>query len=88
VSRAEKLLRDMRNNPGGDWQIGQIERLCHAFDLELAAPTRGSHYTVRHASQARILTIPFRRPIKPVYIRELIAFIDAVEDARKEVRDE
>jgi hypothetical protein len=28
---------------------------------------------------AAILTIPARRPIKPVYIREFVAYIDAVE---------
>jgi hypothetical protein len=27
---------------------------------------------------AEKLTIPYKRPIKPVYIRKLIAFIDAV----------
>lgn len=88
MSRGEKLLRDMRANPAADWKIAHIERLCRAFDLDLAAPTRGSHYTVRHVSQTKILTIPSRRPIKPVYIRELLAFIDAVEDARRETRDD
>jgi len=27
-----------------------------------------------------ILTIPSHRPIKPVYIRKLVQFIDALED--------
>jgi len=27
------------------------------------------------------LTVPFRRPIKPVYIRKLVRFIDAVRGA-------
>jgi len=27
---------------------------------------------------AEKLTIPYKRPIKPVYIRKLVAFIDAV----------
>ena len=29
---------------------------------------------------AEKLTIPYKRPIKPVYIRKLIAFIDAVSN--------
>jgi len=29
---------------------------------------------------AQILTIPARRPIKPVYVRELVKFIDAVRE--------
>jgi hypothetical protein len=27
---------------------------------------------------AEKLTVPYKRPIKPVYIRKLVAFIDAV----------
>jgi hypothetical protein len=37
----------------------------------------GSHYKISHPNQREILTIPSRRPIKPVYIRELVKFIDA-----------
>ena len=29
-----------------------------------------------------ILTIPARRPIKPIYIRELVRFVDAVGNER------
>ena len=28
---------------------------------------------------SQILTVPFKRPIKPVYIRKLVAFIDEVK---------
>jgi predicted RNA binding protein YcfA (HicA-like mRNA interferase family) len=38
----------------------------------------GSHYKIAHPAIAQILTVPFKRPIKPVYIRKLVAFIDAV----------
>lgn len=41
----------------------------------LARSGSGSHYKVGHPSQAEIVTIPARRPIKPVYIRKLVAFI-------------
>jgi hypothetical protein len=30
---------------------------------------------------AEKLTIPYKRPIKPVYIRKLVAFIDAVRES-------
>ena len=33
---------------------------------------------VAHPRMAEKLTIPYKRPIKPVYIRKLVAFIDAV----------
>jgi hypothetical protein len=35
-----------------------------------------------HPSQRDILTIPARRPVKAVYIRKLVRFIDAVTSAK------
>ena len=43
---------------------------------------KGSHYKVKHESQAEILTVPARRPIKPGYIEALVRFIDAVTGGR------
>jgi len=82
VSKGDKLLERMRANPKGDWRIEDIEVLCRHFDIACEAPRRGSHYTVSHETQAEIVTVPFKRPIKPVYIRELVRFVDAVEAAR------
>ena len=38
----------------------------------------GSHYKVAHPKMVEKLTIPYKRRIKPVYVRKLVAFIDAV----------
>ncbi len=43
--------------------------------------TFGRRLAFQGFSQREILTVPFRRPIKPVYIRKLVRFIDAVRDA-------
>jgi hypothetical protein len=47
--------------------------------MECVAPSRGSHWRIAHHSIAAILTIPARRPIKPVYIRMLLDYIDELE---------
>lgn len=39
------------------------------------------HYKIAHPAAAEILTVPFKRPMKPVYVRKLVAFIDAVRSA-------
>jgi hypothetical protein len=71
-----KRLEDMRNNPRGDWQIGDIEAVCREFGVLCAAPRGGgSHYKVAHPKMAEKLTIPYKRP---VYIRRFVAFIDGV----------
>ena len=73
------LLERMRSQPR-DWRIGDIERLCRAFDIACTPPRTGSHYKVKHGAVPLILTIPAHRPIKPVYIRELVRFVDSVRE--------
>ena len=76
-----KRLEAMRRSPQNDWKIADVEALCKEFGID-CAPHRGgsSHYKVSHSLQTEILTIPFKRPIKPVYIRHLVKFIDAVRN--------
>lgn len=81
MASAGRLLEKMRNNPR-DWRIEDIATLCQANGVDFTAPRNGSHYKVKHQAMAQILTIPAHRPIKPVYIRELIKFIDAVRGAK------
>jgi len=73
------LLERMRGNTAGDWTIRDVETVCRQFGV-LCAPPRGggSHDKIGHPGMAEKLTIPSKRPIKPVYIRGLIAFIEAV----------
>ena len=72
-------LERMRRNPAGDWTIQDVETLCRQHQI-LCEPPRGggSHYKVAHRMMAEKLTIPYKRPIKPVYIRKLTAFVAAV----------
>ena len=79
MAAGEKLLADMRADPR-DWRINDIERLCTAFGIACVAPRKGSHYKVSHPAMAAILTIPAHRPIKPVYVRELVRFVDAIRE--------
>ena len=82
MSGGEKLLDRMRSNPR-DWRIDDIIAVCRAFDVDCTAPTAGSHYKVKHASMPEILTVPARRPIKPVYVRELVRFIDRAREVMR-----
>ena len=79
MARGDKLLDLMREN-ARDWRIEDIAVVCRAFGVEFTAPRKGSHYKVKHPAVPEILTIPAHRPIKPVYIRELLRFIDAVRE--------
>lgn len=78
MSQAEKRLAAMRANPLGDWRIDDVEMVCRAYDITVDPPRGSSHYVVKRASLRERLSIPARRPIKAVYVRHLVAFIDAV----------
>lgn len=78
-----KRFEQMRWNPRADWRIEEVQAVCKEFDIVCERSRAGSsHYKITHASQYEILTIPFKRPIKPVYIRKLIEFVEAVRNAR------
>jgi hypothetical protein len=69
----------MRRNPKSDWKIADVESLCREFEMYCMPVTReGSNYKVGHAKMSTKLTIPFKRPIKAVYIKNLVRFVDAL----------
>ena len=74
-----KRLEAMRANPKGQWRIKDVEDVCAEF-ATLCEPARGgsSHYKIAHPQMREKLSTPFARPIKPVYIRQLVRFLDAV----------
>jgi len=73
----------MRASPVGDWNIADGEALCREHNIRCMPSSGGSsHWKVSDPTQTDILTIPQRRPIKPVYIRRLVRFVDLVKEAR------
>jgi predicted RNA binding protein YcfA (HicA-like mRNA interferase family) len=72
---AADLLDRMRRNPAADWTIADVERVCRDHGLLFRAE-KGSHCHAKHPAAIEILTIPARRPIKPVYIRKLVHYIE------------
>lgn len=71
-----KLIERMRSNPRADWQIGDVEKACREAGVSCMKPTSGPHFKVGNRHGGRRLTIPARRPIKPVYIVMLVKFLD------------
>jgi predicted RNA binding protein YcfA (HicA-like mRNA interferase family) len=71
----------MRRNPAGDWTIRDVEALCNEQGL-LFRFGKGSHAHAKHPAARELLTIPARRPIKPVYIRKLVRYIESYGEHR------
>ena len=73
----------MRANPAVDWTIDDIAALCRDHAIRCTSPSGGgSHWKVSDPTQRDILTVPNRRPVKPVYIRRLVRFVELVKSAR------
>lgn len=62
--------------------MADSEAICWKFGLRCIPPKGGgSHFKVSHPSQSNIVTMPFRRPIKSVYIVKFVRYIEAVRIA-------
>lgn len=77
MSSVERKVEAMRAHPKGDWQIGDFETVARALGMTVRKGG-GSHVVFSHAASRMRLTVPARRPIKPVYVREFVAFIDEI----------
>jgi hypothetical protein len=75
VARADKTLDAMRANPR-DWRIGQLESVAAAFGVNCRKPG-GSHVVFEHPAVIEALSVPARRPIKPIYVQRFVRLIEA-----------
>ena len=72
MSRRDKRLAQMARNPH-DWRIEDLQSVAEAHGVEWMHDG-GSHVIFRDKDGAH-LTVPARRPIKPIYIKQLVALI-------------
>lgn len=79
MSKSEKLLEKMRNNPR-DWNIENIKVIADKYGLAYRQPGT-SHVTFRTTAGAKI-TIPAHKPIKAVYIKQFIELIDGLKQTK------
>lgn len=78
MTRADKLLERMRNNPR-DWSIEDLKTLAIRHDIEWRQPGT-SHVTFSKRGIAP-LTVPAHKPVKPIYVTWFVAMIDDVRSS-------
>ena len=71
-----KTIERMRANPKADWQISDVQKACREAGVRCTNPGSGSHYQIGNPGSMLKLTIPARRPIRPVYIVKLVKYLD------------
>ena len=77
MAKKKPLLDQMRANPKADWTIEKVETVCSQNGVNCDKPSNGSHYSVWSDLLGGALPVPRKRPIRPVYIRQLVGLIDA-----------
>lgn len=79
MASADKKIEAMRANPRGDWHIDDFETVARALGMTVRK-RGGSHVVFSHSSSRTRLTVPARRPIKPVYVKAFVEFIDEIRE--------
>jgi len=72
MSRAEKILSQMQNNPRG-WRIDSLKTVARAYGIDWRQ--RGTSHVVFIRADGRTLPVPARRPIKPIYIQKFVKLV-------------
>ena len=74
MASRSKLLEKMRRNPRGDWQIGDLKAIAAHYRIVSRSP--GGSHVVFVSGDGHLLTVPARRPIKPIYVKMFVEMID------------
>ena len=75
MAGTDKTLARMRANPL-DWRIEDLKTVARRYGVTWRQPGT-SHVTFRAPSGAKV-TVPARKPIKPVYVRQFVVLIDGL----------
>lgn len=67
----------MRERQNG-WRIEDLQTIAEMNGVEWRRPGRGGSHVIFSVAGVRdIVSVPARRPIKPIYIKQFLALIDA-----------
>jgi hypothetical protein len=84
VAASVKTLQKMRSNQSG-WRIEELLRVAEENGVEWRRPGGGGSHAIFSAPGVReIVSVPAKRPIKPVYVRHLLRLMDAAREARSQ----
>ena len=84
VSAAGKTLQKMRRTQTG-WRIDELQSVAGENGVAWRKPGHGGSHVIFSASGVReIVSVPAKRPIKPVYNRQFLALIDSALEVKQD----
>ncbi len=84
MSKRQKRLERIRQNPN-NVSLADLRTVLEDYGFEYKK-TVGSHYTFTYefGGETRLFVVPFRRPVKPIYIKQALRIIDQIIQDRNE----
>jgi predicted RNA binding protein YcfA (HicA-like mRNA interferase family) len=78
-TRRDKRRQKIAKNPK-NVQFEDLQRLLEDYDFELKR-TKGSHhsFTGYIGDEKTTIVIPYKRPLKAVYVKKVLAILDEIE---------
>ena len=77
------MIQQMRKSQVG-WRIEELQVVAEANRVEWRRLGRGGSHVIFSAAGVReIVSVPARRPIKPIYIKQFLALMDAAGEVGK-----
>jgi hypothetical protein len=88
VAATDKMLLKLRRNQKG-WRIEELQTIACGNGVDWRRPGRGgSHVIFSVVGVREIVSVPAKRPIKPIYIKQLLALIDAAVEVKGNERED
>ena len=78
MTKREKRLERIRQNPN-NVSLDALRRVLEDYGFEHKR-TSGSHHTFSYTQggETKLFTVPFRRPIKAVYVKKVLKLLDQI----------
>ena len=78
MSKHEKLLGKLKENPQNDWRIEDLKKIAIDYGLTFRQPGT-SHVTFTKVGTGCRLTVPSHKPIKAYYIKQFVELLNKIE---------
>ncbi|MCI0348500.1 MAG: hypothetical protein L0Z53_03655, partial [Acidobacteriales bacterium] len=78
MSKRKKRLERIRQNPN-NVSLNDLRLVLEDYGFEYKQSV-GSHYTFSYVlgGQTKLFVVPFRRPVKPIYVKRALKLIDQI----------
>ncbi|ADG07547.1 type II toxin-antitoxin system HicA family toxin [Kyrpidia tusciae] len=88
LTQLGKLYKRIVQNPK-DVRFEDLDRLLRQYGFQRRQPSSGSsHVTYCHDRLPDILTIPYAKPVKAVYVKRALELIDLLSGGKAEEKSD